>query len=116
MDNWGDVIEIGLRSTKVLTRDNRYITFPNGAITNAEIINYTYPDPSYRLQLDVGIAYGTDIETARQLLLETVRAVDGVYQEKPVDVFYNEMGDSAMLSACAGGSNRTRKNAGALTK
>jgi small-conductance mechanosensitive channel len=97
VDTWADVVEIGLRSTKVLTRDNRYIIFPNGIITNAEIVNYTYPDPSYRLQLDVSIANGTDIETVRSLLMNTVRNVEGIYEEKPVEVFYNEMGDSGMI-------------------
>ena len=96
VDTWADVVEIGLRSTKVLTRDNRIVIFPNGIITNAEIVNYTFPDPSYRLQIDVGIAYGTDIETVRNVLLQTMRAVEGIYMEKPVDVFYNEMGDSSM--------------------
>ena len=97
VDTWADVVEIGLRSTKVLTRDNRYIIFPNGIITNAEIVNYTYPDPSYRLQLDVSIANGTDIETVRSLLMNTVRNVEGIYEEKPVEVFYDEMGDSGMI-------------------
>jgi len=97
VNTWADVVEIGLRSTKVLTRDNRYITFPNGTLTNAEIVNYTYPDPSYRLQIDVGIAYGTDIEKARNVLKDTVKSVEGVFLEKPVDVLYNEMGDSAMI-------------------
>ena len=97
VNTWADVVEIGLRSTKVLTRDNRSIIFPNGTLTDAEIVNYTYPDPSYRLQIDVGIAYGTDIEKARKVLLDTVKSVEGVFLEKPVDVLYNEMGDSAMM-------------------
>lgn len=97
VNTWADVVEIGLRSTKVLTRDNRSVIFPNGTLTNAEIVNYTYPDPSYRLQIDVGVAYGTDIEKARKVLKDTVKSVEGVFLEKPVDVLYNEMGDSAMM-------------------
>lgn len=97
LGTWADVVEISLRTTKVVTRDNRTVIFPNALVSNAEIVNYSYPDPSYRLQTDVGVAYGTDIETTKNVLYETVRRVEGVYLDKPVDVFYNEMGDSAML-------------------
>ncbi len=94
---WADVVEIGLRTTKVLTRDNRIVIFPNGLLTTAEIVNYSYPDPSYRLQIDVGIAYGTDIETAKDVLKQAMHGVEGVMLEKPVNVLYNAMGDSAMI-------------------
>jgi small-conductance mechanosensitive channel len=97
LGTWADVVEIGLRTTKVLTRDNRIVIFPNGLLTTAEIVNYTYPDPAYRLQIDVGIAYGTDIETAKDVLKQAIHSVEGVMLEKPVNVFYNAMGDSAMI-------------------
>jgi small-conductance mechanosensitive channel len=45
----------------------------------------------------VGIAYGTDIETARHVLIEAVRRVKGVLPDKPVEALYVEMGDSAMI-------------------
>jgi small-conductance mechanosensitive channel len=94
---WGDVIEIGLRTTRIRTRDNRMVIVPNSAIGKSQIINYTYPDPQYRIETDVGIAYGTDIETARQVLVEAVRRVEGVLPDRPVDALYTEMGDSAMI-------------------
>jgi small-conductance mechanosensitive channel len=45
----------------------------------------------------VGVGYGTDIETARRVLADAVRGVEGVLPNKPVDALYNEMGDSAMI-------------------
>jgi small-conductance mechanosensitive channel len=45
----------------------------------------------------VGIAYGTDIETARHTIIETVRQVTGVLQDRPVDALYIRMGESAMI-------------------
>jgi MscS family membrane protein len=96
-NTWGDVTEIGLRSTRILTRDNRLIIVPNSIIGANQIINYSYPDPFYRIQLHVGIAYGTDIEQVRALIVATVKEVDGVYPEKGVDALYIEMGDSAMI-------------------
>jgi small-conductance mechanosensitive channel len=61
------------------------------------VVNYTYPDPKYRLQTDIGVAYGTHFHKMRQVINETVRAVEGVLEDKPVDVLYLQFGDSARL-------------------
>jgi MscS family membrane protein len=94
---WGDVTDIGLRTTRIRTRDNRMVIVPNSVIGANQVINYTYPDPRYRIETHVGIAYGTDIETARRVIVDAVCQVEGVLPEKPVDALYNEMGDSAMI-------------------
>jgi MscS family membrane protein len=94
---WGDVIEIGLRTTRIRTRDNRMVIVPNSVIGANQVINYTYPDPRYRIETHVGIGYGTDIERARQVIIDAVRQVEGVLLDKPVDALYHEMGDSAMI-------------------
>jgi MscS family membrane protein len=94
---WGDVTDIGLRTTRIRTRDNRMVIVPNSVIGSNQVINYSYPDPRYRIQTHVGVAYGTDIETARQVIVEAVRQVEGVLPDKPVDALYIEMGDSAMI-------------------
>jgi small-conductance mechanosensitive channel len=94
---WGDVTDIGLRTTRIRTRDNRMVIVPNSVIGANQVINYTYPDPRYRIETHVGIAYGTEVETARRVIVDAVRRVEGVLPEKPVDALYNEMGDSAMI-------------------
>ncbi len=94
---WGDVDEIGLRTTRIRTRDNRMVIVPNALISTNQVVNYTYPDPRYRIETQVGIAYGTDVKTARRIMADTVRQVEGVLLDKPVDVLYIEMGDSAMI-------------------
>jgi MscS family membrane protein len=94
---WGDVTNIGLRTTRIRTRDNRMVIVPNSVIGANQVINYTYPDPRYRIETHVGIAYDTDIETARRVLVEAVRDIEGVLPDKPVDALYIEMGDSAMI-------------------
>jgi small-conductance mechanosensitive channel len=93
---WGDVVDIGTRTTRVRTRDNTLVIIPNSTIAKGQVRNYSYPDPNYRLQLDVGIAYGTDIEHVRKVLGDAVRKVEGVLPDKPVEVLYNAMGDSWM--------------------
>jgi small-conductance mechanosensitive channel len=94
---WGDVTDIGLRTTRIRTRDNRLVIVPNSIIGDNQVINYSYPDPQYRIETHVGVAYGTDIEKARSLMVETVRNLDVVLKDKPVDALYIDMGDSAMI-------------------
>jgi MscS family membrane protein len=96
-NTWGDVVDIGLRTTRIRTLDNRLVIVPNSVIGTNQVINYSYPDPQYRVQTHVGIAYGTDIERTRQVIVDTVKQVEGVLQDKPVDALYIEMGDSAMI-------------------
>lgn len=97
VDTWGDVVDVGLRTTRIRTPDNRLVIVPNSSIGSNEIINYSYPDPTYRIQTDVGVAYGSDIEQVRKTLVEAVRQVEGVLPAKPVDALYNEMDGAAMI-------------------
>jgi MscS family membrane protein len=94
---WGDVVDIGLRTTRIRTRDNRMVIVPNSVIGSNQVINYTYPDPRYRIQTHVGVAYGTDIERAREAIVAAVSRVEGVLLDRPVDALYIEMGESAMI-------------------
>jgi MscS family membrane protein len=97
VDGWVDVIDIGLRSTRVLTRDNRMVIIPNSSLSDKSVINYSFPNPNYRLQVDIGVAYGTNINSARQALHDAVRQVDGVMADKPVQVLFVEFADAAMV-------------------
>lgn len=99
VDTWGDVAEIGLRTTRIRTRDNRMVIVPNSKIGSNEVINYSFPDPNYRIQTHVGIAYDTDIEVARSIMVAAVQKVDGVLHapDKPVDALYIEMHENAMI-------------------
>ncbi len=94
---WGDVVQIGIRTTRIRTRDNRLVIVPNSVISKNQVINYTYPDPRYRIQTHISIGYGSDIELVRQLIIDTVSQVEGVLPDQPVESLYIEMGDSAMI-------------------
>ena len=94
---WGDVTDIGLRTTRIRTRDNRMVILPNSLINGNQVVNYTYPDPRYRIETTVGIAYGTDRGLARQTIVDAVRQVEGVLTDMPVEALYIEMGNSAMV-------------------
>ncbi len=94
---WGDVTDIGIRTTRIRTRDNRMVIVPNSIISKNQIINYTYPDPRYRIETHVNIPYSTDLDKIRNLIVDTVRTIEGVLPDKPVDALYIEMGESAMV-------------------
>lgn len=64
------MIEIGWRSTRVLTRDNRLVIVPNSVIGMDLITNYSIPDKIYRVETDVVVSYGPDIEYVRNLIIE----------------------------------------------
>ena len=92
---WGDVVEIGMRTTKVLTRDNRLVIIPNSAVVDNYVVNYSEPDPTYRLQTDIGIGSGENIADVVRILQDSVRQVEGVLADKNVDVLFTEFGESS---------------------
>ena len=95
LDEWGDVVTIGIRSTSVVTRDNVLVVVPNSSVVDSNVTNYSRPDPSYRLQTDIGIGTEMDIPKVLQVLKDAVREVDGVMKDKPVDVLFIAFGDSS---------------------
>jgi small-conductance mechanosensitive channel len=95
LDTWGDVVEIGIRSSKVVTRDNRLVIVPNSGIADNSVVNYSLPDTTYRLQSDIGIGTTMDIPEVQQAIMEAVKQVEGVLPDKPVDVWFTEFGDSS---------------------
>jgi len=97
LDTWGDVVDIGLRSTRIRTRDNRMVIVPNSVIGKSLVVNYAYPNDQYRLQIHIGVAYGTEIEKARQVMIDAVQKVEGVLPDKPVEALFLEFGESTMI-------------------
>ncbi len=97
LNTWGDVTDIGLRSSRVRTRDNRLVIVPNSLIGKSLIVNHSYPDDNYRIQFHVGVAYGTDIELARRTMIGAAGQVEGILANKPVEALFVEMGESAMI-------------------
>ncbi|MEM7334892.1 MAG: mechanosensitive ion channel family protein [Chloroflexota bacterium] len=96
INTWGDVIDIGLRSTRILTRDNLTVTVPNSVIGKGLIVNYSAPDTKYRVETHVGVAYGTDIEHARSVMIEAIRAQDWVMKEERIEALFLEFGASSL--------------------
>ena len=96
LGTWGDVVDIGTRSTRIRTRDNRLVIVPNSAIAKDQVVNYTYPDPRYRVQIEVGIDYDSDLKLAREAAIHAVKNVEGVLLDKPIDALFVDFGESTI--------------------
>lgn len=94
----GRVIDIGLRTTKIKTIDNHVIIVPNGNLSNSRIINYAKPNPATRIALSVSVAYGSDIDRVKRVLLNCVEKLDKEILDdgKEARVYFVKMGDFAL--------------------
>jgi MscS family membrane protein len=95
LNKTGTVEEIGTRTTRIRTGDNRLVIVPNSTIGASQVINYTFPDTSYRVQIEIGVAYGSEFDQVRSLIHDAVRGIDGVLPDKPVDALIRGFGDSS---------------------
>jgi len=94
----GRVTQIGLRSTRVLTRDDVEITIPNAIIANAKITNESGgPWEKERIRATVGVAYGSDLSEVRRVLLEAVKASKHIDQSEAPRIRFREFGDSSLV-------------------
>ena len=92
----GEVMQIGLRSTRIQTRDDVMITIPNSIITNTKIVNQSSPEPMFRLRIKIGVAYGSDIKQVETILIEQVRSNPLAAQHPEPRVRFRTFGDSAL--------------------
>ena len=94
----GRVIKIGLRSTRLLTRDDVEITLPNSHIANSKVVNESGgPYEKTRVAITVGVAYGSDVDRVREVLLEAAQSVALVVADPTPRIRFVEMGDSALI-------------------
>ena len=94
----GRVVRIGLRSTRLLTRDDVEITLPNAHIANAKVVNESGgPYEKTRVVVTVGVAYGSDIDQVKEVLMNAAQSVEHVLSDPEPRVRFDEMGDSALL-------------------
>ena len=92
--SWGDVIEIGLRATKIRNPDNLVIVVPNNQIMQRDITIYTMSGQHIRLRIPFSVAYDSDIDRAKELLVDIANAVDGVKRDPAPIVIARGFGPS----------------------
>lgn len=93
----GRVTHIGLRSTRILTRDDVEITIPNGIIGNSKIINETGgTSAKHRIRTTIGVAYGSDIDQVIETLANVAEGHSGVCKYPEARVRFRKFGDSSL--------------------
>ena len=92
----GEVVAIGMRSTRIKTRDDILISIPNSILANSKIINESAPVPNFRVRIPVSVAYGSDIDLVEKTLLDIASNNDQILPEPAPRVRFREFGDSAL--------------------
>ncbi|MCH9696079.1 MAG: mechanosensitive ion channel family protein [Gammaproteobacteria bacterium] len=93
----GVVTEIGLRSTRILTRDDIEITVPNGIIGNGMITNEAGgPSTQHRIRIGVGVAYGSDIDHVIAVLEKVAADHKEMLKNPEPRVRFRTFGDSSL--------------------
>lgn len=96
-DKVGKVIEIKLRTTRAITRDDKIIIIPNHILIRNSIYNYTQNRKTTRENIVVGVAYGSDTRKVEELLLESLNKLPTVLQKPMPYVTFEDFGDSALI-------------------
>ena len=93
----GEITHIGIRSTRMRTRDDVEVTVPNSIMGNTKIINESGgPYEKYRIRVKVGVASGSDIDQVENLLMEIAAANENVCEEPAHRVRFRAFGGSSL--------------------
>lgn len=92
----GKVIEIKLRTTRVVTRNDRVLVIPNHKFMLDTLFNWTQNSHKNREQVDVGVAYGTDVVHVKQILENCASQTDGVLIDPKPVVLFTDFADSSL--------------------
>jgi small-conductance mechanosensitive channel len=90
------VERIDLRSTRVITRFGNLIVIPNGLIAGQTVRNFTQGENAILIPLDVGVAYGSEVERVKAILLEAANAEEEVVKKAQTAVLFNDFGESSL--------------------
>lgn len=93
----GRVIDIRLRTTRVLTRDDKVLIIPNHKFISDTILNFTQNHKTTREFVTVGVAYGSDTKRVEAILLECAMTQKGLVKKPIPFVLFDDFGDSALI-------------------
>ena len=93
----GEVVHIGLRSTRIKTRNDVLITIPNAVIGTSKIVNQSGGgDAAMRVGIPVGGAYGSDVDQVTRVLLEIATDQENIHEDPAPRVRFRRLGASAL--------------------
>lgn len=90
------VERIDLRSTRVITRYGNLIVMPNGLISGEKVRNFTQGEPATLIQVEVGVAYGSDVAKVRSILLDCANAEEEVIRKEDTVILFDDFSDSSL--------------------
>ncbi len=91
-DYYGEVIKIGLRSTRIVTPDDSNVSIPNGEVMSKSVSNSNYGEPNCQVVAEIYLPITVDTEKVRQIAIEAAQVSKYVFLKKPVLVlFFNEV-------------------------
>ena len=90
------VLEVTLRTTRAITRDDKIVVIPNHKFISEIIINYTQNHKTTRESVKIGVAYGSDVKKVEALLLQSVSEQRGVLKTPKSFVLFDDFGESAL--------------------
>jgi len=93
----GDVLEINLHKTIIRTRDNEIVMIPNDVLGREVIVNHVLPEQRTRIDMTIGVAYGTDLDRATEIVSEILQSSDRILSEPTPEVNVTSLGDNAVI-------------------
>jgi small-conductance mechanosensitive channel len=95
-ETFGQIRKIGIRAVSITTRDQREYLIPNENLMTNMVENWSYSSRNVRVQVEVGIAYGSDITLAEQLMLEAAKSARRVLETPAPAVWLKGFGESSV--------------------
>ena len=92
----GRVEEIKLRTTRAITIDNKVLIIPNHLYLENSLYNWTQNGTTTRENVEVGVAYGSDVQLVKKLLLQAASSNKNVLSEPKPAVIFTNFGDSSL--------------------
>jgi small-conductance mechanosensitive channel len=92
----GDVKNISMRATTIITNDNISVIVPNSEFISSTVINWSHSDRNIRFNIPVGVSYNEDPEKIKKVLLEVADENSGVLKAPPPEVLFSEYSDSSI--------------------
>jgi len=92
----GDILEVGLRSTRIMSLDNTVITIPNAEVAKSQIVNLNLPNPHFKVRTTIGISYDADIKKAKDIIREVISSNEQVFKDPAPEIYFLEFGESSL--------------------
>ena len=99
-ENYGRVVEVNWRATRVVTNENVMVIVPNANIAKGTVLNFSEPTAVVRRGIRVSVTYDVPPSRVEEIALRAMRASPGVLEEPPPECVLSEFGDSGIEYWC----------------